>query len=71
MTPAELRAATGTKSSAVATRLGISPGSLKILEATPIEAWTLGQLRAYLDACGCELDLAAVDRVDGARHPLK
>ena len=70
MTPSQLRAVTGTPASAIAKALGISLGSLQILEATPTEAWTLAQLRTYVGACRCDLELAVVDRVDGERTPL-
>jgi hypothetical protein len=71
ISPAELRAITGTPASAVAKALGIGLGTLALLEACPTGAWRLDQLRGYCRACGAALDLAAVDRTDGARHVLK
>lgn len=69
MTPAHLRAKVGIAASLVATRMGISLSSLKILEATPLAAWTLQQAGLYAAACGHVLKVIAV-RDDGHEEEL-
>lgn len=59
-TPANLRAKVGLAQSLVAIRMGISLQSLRILEATPLSAWTVEQAARYAAACGHVLKVVAV-----------
>jgi hypothetical protein len=60
VTPRQLRIKAGVKRATVAPALGISVASLRLLEATPLEAWKVEQLQRYVEACGRELVVAAV-----------
>lgn len=69
MSPADLRAKVGLAQSLVAARMGISLPSLRILEATPLDAWTVQQAARYVAACNHVLRVVAV-RDDGHEEEL-
>lgn len=69
MTPAHLRAKVGVDASLVAIRMGVSLQSLRILESTPLEAWTVQQVGRYAAACGHVLKVVAV-RDDGHEEEI-
>lgn len=69
MIPAHLRAKVGITPSLVAIRMGISLPTLRILESTPLQAWTVQQAGRYAAACGHVLKVVAV-RDDGHEEDL-
>jgi DNA-binding XRE family transcriptional regulator len=69
MSPRHLRGMTGVSLSAMAKALGLSEPTLRILEATPLESWTLAQLARYCAACGHVVRIVATDR-DGRETVL-
>ena len=70
MTPAHLRAKVGLSLSLVAIRMGVTVPNLRILESTPLGAWTVQQAGRYAAACGHVLRVVAV-RDDGHEEELQ
>lgn len=60
MTPAALRSKVGLAQSLVAVRMGVSLQTLRILEATPLGAWSVEQVGRYAAACGRVLKVSVV-----------
>jgi hypothetical protein len=69
VSPAHLRAKVGLSLNLVAIRMGITVPSLRILESTPLGAWTVQQVGRYAAACGHVLRVVAV-RDDGHEEEL-
>lgn len=70
MTPVHLRAKVGISRLAMAKAMGMSEPSLRILEATPLQSWTLAELGRYAAACEHVLRVTATDR-DGRETELE
>jgi hypothetical protein len=71
VSPRHLRAKAGVSLEEMASALRTSKLSLRVLEHTPLEGWTLRTLGAYVQACGCRLRLVAVRNRDGREEVLQ
>lgn len=60
MSPRDLRLRAGVSELRAADYMGIGVGTLKLLEACPVDAWKVEQLRQHLRACGATLQLTSV-----------
>lgn len=65
MTPRHLRGKAGVSVSSMASALGMSDGSLRILEATPLQSWTLAQLGRY---CAVLRHVIRITATDASGH---
>lgn len=60
MSPREIRIRAGVSEVRAADYMGIGLGTLKLLEACPVDAWKVEQLAQHCKACGAKLQLTSV-----------